>query len=387
MSSAFKNGSPVYTPPFARFRQSGKTRRPIFAPLPAPAAGLEPIDVLVQMLRTRRPHRSKQEEQFIQQWLLPLPGARQDKVGNVIVVLPQRDGSPSRVLWSSHTDTVHRSGGLQKLTINQGKIALRNLHEDADCLGADCTTGVWIMREMILAGVPGRYVFHRGEECGAEGSRHIASEGKELLDGVEFAIAFDRMRTGSIITHQGGQRCCSEAFSAQLASVIGVPGLKSDNGGTFTDTANYTKLVAECTNVSVGYVGQHTSKETQDAEFALRLREAMLAFDETPLVATRDPTAVENWRSRYSYYDAWDPAESDLVVEMRPPWQRKLGAPTLPTDPDAAIGLTYEEAVSLVESYPEIAIRLLTAHTYTRKAWEQAASPYTDRIQDLFDDL
>ena len=46
------------------------------------------------------------------------------------------------------------------------------------------------MREMILAGIPGLYVFHRNEESGGAGSDWIARETPWELHGIKAAIAF-----------------------------------------------------------------------------------------------------------------------------------------------------------------------------------------------------
>ena len=42
------------------------------------------------------------------------------------------------------------------------------------------------------------------------------------------------------------------------------------SGGSFTDSANYTHLIAECTNVAVGYFDQHTAREKFDLEWLER---------------------------------------------------------------------------------------------------------------------
>jgi hypothetical protein len=143
-----------------------------------------------------------------------------------------------------------------------------------------------------MAGIPGLYIFHHGEERGGIGSDYIRSKTPELLDGIDFAIAFDRYGTTSIITHQGGTRCCSDEFSKSLSKALG-GGYKEDRGGSFTDTAHYTGLVGECTNLAVGYMHQHSKGETQDVRYLLDLRKKLLAFDETKLVLKRKAGEVE----------------------------------------------------------------------------------------------
>jgi hypothetical protein len=254
-----------------------------------------PRDRLVQMLTYRRPAGSNSELHFINRYIKPLK-PEIDSFGNLIV----RVGT-SKVLWSSHTDTVHEKGGRQEVHHDGSYAKFFTFDKESNCLGADCTTGVWLMIEMIHAKVPGVYVFHRAEEIGCQGSKFIAKHTPELLAGIEFAIAFDRMKTGSIITFQNGTRCCSEEFATSLGGAIGL-GMKSDDTGMFTDTASYTALIGECTNISVGYYEQHGWNEWQDVPFVLSLREKMLAFDESKLVSKRKPGDYESKWKNWGYY-------------------------------------------------------------------------------------
>tara|TARA_R110002153_G_scaffold135154_1_gene284630 strand:- start:55 stop:495 length:441 start_codon:yes stop_codon:yes gene_type:complete len=66
--------------------------------------------------------------------------------------------------------------------------------------------------------------------------------------------------------------------------------LKPDTGGTYTDSMEYSGVVPECTNLSVGYYDQHTSKESQDILFAETLLERLCKADWRALVISRDPT-------------------------------------------------------------------------------------------------
>src|SRR5271157_3191483 len=248
---------------------------------------------LLAMLRTMRPAYSKTDERFIKEWITPL-GVDQDKEGNLFKLIGEAKRSGA-VLWSSHTDTVHWKDGPQRIERCGDLIQLAKNERRATCLGADCTTGVWIMREMILASVPGLYVFHRGEECGGIGSRYIAENLSYLFEdyGIQFAIAFDRAGKNSVITYQGGTRTASDAFAASIAEQL--PGVYvADDGGIFTDTANYDDLVPECSNLSVGYEHAHTKRETQSISHALALRAAMLKIDTSQFVCERDPSVVDD---------------------------------------------------------------------------------------------
>lgn len=246
------------------------------------------MQAIVSLLQYRRPAGSRTERQFIREHLSPL-GLKTDKAGN----LYKRIGKDSPVMWSCHTDTVHTKGGMQRLLVKDGIVTTAS--PDSNCLGADDTAGIWLMSEMIRADVPGLYVFHRGEEIGGVGSTYIATRFPELLERTRFAIAFDRRGAGSIITHQGS-RCCSDAFADSLSDALGL-GHAKDSTGTFTDTANYTELVGECTNVSAGYANEHHAIESLDTSYLITLRDALLSFDETRLVASRAPGEVddEDW--------------------------------------------------------------------------------------------
>lgn len=270
---------------------------------------------LLRMLTYGRPHGSDAEADFVNKYLAPLPGMGFDKFGNGWVQI-----GTSPVLWSSHTDTVHHKPGRQAVRVDEKGMIQLVEKKHGLCLGADDAAGVWLMREMIRAEVPGRYVFHAGEEHGGLGSAWIARERKNLFLGIDFAIALDRMGTTSIITHQTGGRCASEAFSASLALKLGT-GWKSDSGGTFTDTANYVDLVGECTNLSVGYYHQHGPEELLDLNFLLGLRRVLMRFDATGLVAQRKPgeKEVKAWPKkqvqtsrRSSFYDEVESDELDV---------------------------------------------------------------------------
>lgn len=254
-----------------------------------------PIGALGAMLESCRPAGSVSVQHFLDDWIVPL-GAKVDKAGNAIV----RVGD-SRVMWSSHTDTVHATGGRQRVVVNGDRFKL-GFGSMSSCLGADCTTGVWLMREMILAGVHGLYVFHDSEEIGGKGSQWLAANGGKLFDGVDFCIAFDRKGTDSVITHQFGSRCCSDLFVDSIAKLLPFETYKADSTGTFTDSANYVDVIGECTNLSVGYYDQHTKQETQSVKHALAMREAMLRFDESKLVASRVAGEVDledSWGWRF----------------------------------------------------------------------------------------
>ncbi len=268
------------------------------------------------MLSYRRPAFSKTEEQFIKRFILPL-GVARDGFDNLILRI-----GDAPILWSCHTDTVHRQDGIQGVAMNDSRYVVDASSKDSNCLGADCTTGVWLMAEMIKAKVPGLYIFHRAEEIGGHGSSYIAEKTPQLLNGIKIAVAFDRKGRDSIITHQAGGRCASQEFAASLGKQL--KGFQADAGGTFTDTANYVHLIPECTNLSVGYENAHSADESQCAVFALALLEAIKSLNVDALTVSRDPAApdYDDWFNDYGYGNARAAAQRygrntmvDLVTE------------------------------------------------------------------------
>lgn len=246
------------------------------------------VDVasLLNILSYRRCYNTDGELEFLEEVIGEINGIQWDDFGNAYIRIPNEDGSQSDILWSCHTDSVHSP---KNQTIRQnlkweenGNIIGLNQGKPGQCLGADDGCGIWLMMEMLDQGKPGLYVFHRAEEVGGQGSRWIAKNNPDLLKGINYAIAFDRKDLSSIITHQGGSRCCSDAFGLALGAALSrTPGInmKLDQTGSFTDTAVYVDVVPECTNVSVGYYNQHGPRETLDVMHMIRLRDALMQLN------------------------------------------------------------------------------------------------------------
>lgn len=266
-----------------------KAPAPIATPLapPAPVWDYVPpperaLGEYLKMLGTMRPHGTGAPDSFAKDWLTPL-GAKRDACGNYLLAI-----GDAPVIWSSHIDTVHRKEGKQRLTYSNGLLRLHSEARkgDSNCLGADCTTGVWLMREMILARRPGLYIFHAGEERGGIGSSYIRDKTPHIVEGARACIAFDRRGTKSVITKQAWSRCCSDKFGQSLAAALDM-GHELDDGGLFTDSANYTDLIGECSNLSVGYHGEHSNEESQEVDYLFALRESLLRLDTDSLVYER----------------------------------------------------------------------------------------------------
>ncbi|BCM87820.1 hypothetical protein [Methylobacterium indicum] len=328
-----------------------------------PAAPAAPEEVtyspevteLMEMLRYKRPKGSITEHDFIRKFLGPL-GVHVDKFGNVLKVV----GNDPGILWSSHTDTVHRTDGFQRIVYQDGLIKLHK-KANSSCLGADCTAGVWIMMEMIKAKVPGLYVFHYGEENGCIGSRAIAEKWPELLARIDCAVAFDRRGTHSVITHMGTERTCSEKFATSLIEQL-PKGFKTDDTGRSTDTKQYIKLVSECTNISVGFDAEHTSRETLDVDHLIQLRDAMVKIDIARLVIARDKTKPE-YKSYSNYnnagYTGWKAKAADKDKEkayeeyLETAWSEQDEKPI--ADPRKCVSM-----VNLMFNFPATSATVLT---------------------------
>jgi hypothetical protein len=177
-------------------------------------------------------------------------------------------------------------------------------------LGADDKAGVTIMLHMISHNIPGLYYFFLGEEVGCVGSKKLREKFEtQKIEGINKVISFDRRGTTSVITFQASSRCCSdkfgEALSAELNKHDATFTYKNDPTGVYTDSAQFTKIYPECTNISVGYQNEHTFTELQDIEHLDKLAQACLKVDWNSLPVERDPSKVEYSYSGYGY-GGWD---------------------------------------------------------------------------------
>ena len=270
----------------------------------------EPIRTMVDIHTYCRPHNSATIDEFVEKFLEVRFAHLQPYYLNGVHATTQETqpyalvievDDTSRTLFSAHVDTVHSYSGRQIVDYDKDMAILMKptakREQFGDCLGADDGAGVWLLIQMIEAGVPGVYHFPYGEERGGVGSSGIADDHPDFLKRFDRAIAFDRKGTTDIITHQAAGRCCSDAFAKELASRLNQTGNKlsmaPDNGGIFTDTANYTHIIAECSNVSCGYEGAHSSGEFLDVEFLMKLRDACLQIVWEDLPIERDPKVID----------------------------------------------------------------------------------------------
>jgi hypothetical protein len=268
------------------------------------------MQTLYRACSVRRASGSLTEGQFVAWLCARLPVTLIDEAGNIHV--DTRTGPHNRTMFTSHTDTVHRDGGANAVRLDTSNpLAIKWRADDGSCLGADDGAGIALMVHMIEAGVKGLFVFFRGEEVGGVGSSWLADTLPQSLAGIDRCISLDRAGYSDVITHQGGERCSSDAFAEALAKELTPEDFSmaflADSTGVFTDSANLTRIVAECTNCSTGYFSQHGDGEWQDVTFLQQLAEQLVtvAWDDLPVV--RKPFEVErNGKSKGAFLPRWD---------------------------------------------------------------------------------
>ena len=117
----------------------------------------------------------------------------------------------------------------------------------------------------------------------------------DLLSEFDRAIAFDRKGTSSVITHQAYSRCCSDTFADALSIALSNDELMyaPDATGVYTDAAEFINVIPECTNISVGYMNEHTKDESLDLKHLAALIRQCVALDWEALPVVRDPLEDE----------------------------------------------------------------------------------------------
>lgn len=357
--TALQNNKAHTTQPVVPSRPQTLKFKPDVCDNPVVPQATDPaITTLLEMLTYRRRHDSETEREWGKKYLLDAGFELVDDMVYVFSTDPE-----STTLFTAHCDSVHSSGGRQDIVFDEDFGLISRPTKATECLGADDAAGVWLLLQMIEAGVPGTYMVFRGEERGGIGSSYVADKRPDLLEGFTKAIAFDRRGNTDVIFRQGGSRCASDAFAEALANALveqGLLGMAPCAHGVFTDTANLTDDIAECTNISVGYDSEHSSSESQDVEFLCRLRDACIAIEWWALPVKRQPGEVDNdWGSRWGFcsriksLNDWD--YSDHATVKR--------APEIPIvdclDDLLEADLTYTELEDLVLDFPEVAASIM----------------------------
>lgn len=288
-------------------------------------------EVLRNLLMLRRPYGSVEEgcaRELIVTYLCTHFGPawhehftyHRDTHGNLICQVGEDNG----VVFTAHLDTVHRTAGTQELFVldlDQGLFIGAEYEGQETVLGADDAAGIFLLTEMMKAGVHGRYMFFIGEECGGIGSSAFVRDNPTFS--ANTVVSFDRRGTGSVITHQGGWETCSTTFGAALANALNQNGAgklqyRIDDAGLYTDSREFAEIVPECTNISVGYFHEHTAKETLNLTHLLNLRDALLKvqWGELPIVRVPVPDVIydTSWMGRSS---AWYDVPKDDTKELQ----------------------------------------------------------------------
>ena len=240
---------------------------------------------ILDMLAYRRLANSFSETAFIERYLEPIAGMVKDDYGNYI--LPA-ESKGSKVIISTHTDSVHAMGELQGVTAVDGVAKLSSEEKISNCLGADDAAGIYVALRMIEAGVRNvTYIFHRQEESFGKGSQWLADNHESWLRNFDICLALDRRGTSDIVTSQLGMECASSEFAESLAEQLGIG--HKPAFGSFTDSASYMHIIPECSNLSVGYYNEHTRHEVLDLNYLELISQRLIALDWNRLVVKRIP--------------------------------------------------------------------------------------------------
>lgn len=343
---------------------------------------------LARGLSAKRPHNTVAVSDFTEWLFNALPAELKsftsvDGAGNLHI---DNRIAGSKTLFIAHVDTVHKEMGANKIR----KTATHWYAEGAP-LGADDGAGVAMLMHMMHSGVKGYYIFSQGEECGGIGAKHIATHHTDLLAQFDRAIAFDRRGIDSVISHQGMGRCASDVFCQALANDLNAFDdtlmYSPDDTGVYTDTAEFTDIIPECTNISVGYYSEHGDQENLDIVHFEALSNAVLKVMWDSLPTDRDPTVPEYktykydtaWWANYSVYDDATAYNTRLDSKYFGNWQDDDYWETqdlLDAINDALDG-SYDFLLELISEavYPEdpkIAVRFLNRRLLTKELLQEA---------------
>ena len=217
--------------------------------------------------------------------LLP-NGIKSDGFGNYYIKIGE-----SETLFTCHLDTYCETKEKVNHVIEGNIIGT----DGTTILGGDNKAGVTALLYMISKGIPGFYYFFIGEEPilsgGLFGSSLVVDNNPDFLKKFKRAIAFDRKKTGSIITRQMAQQCCSDEFADSLIDEFSKAGLsmQKDKTGYYTDTGNFIELIPECTNISIGVWNEHHDTEYVDISYVQKVAEAACKINWNGLPTVREP--------------------------------------------------------------------------------------------------
>ena len=343
---------------------------------------------LARALSVKRPHNTVAVSDFTEWLFNALPAELKsftsvDGAGNLHI---DNRIAGSKTLFIAHVDTVHKEIGANKI-----RKTATHWYADGAPLGADDGAGVAMLMHLIHADVKGYYIFSQGEECGGIGAKHIATHHTDLLAQFDRAIAFDRRGIDSVISHQGMGRCASDVFCQALANDLNAFDdtlmYSPDDTGVYTDTAEFTDIIPECTNISVGYYSEHGDQENLDIVHFEALSKAVLKVMWDSLPTDRDPTVPEYktykydtaWWSSYGVYDNATAHNTKLDSKYFGKWQDEDYWETqdLLDAIDDALEERYDFLLELISEsvYPEdptIAKRFLNRRLLTKELLQEA---------------
>ena len=256
--------------------------------------------------------------------MLPDVKFEKDEFDNYYVYIPKLDGSDTDTMFTSHLDTIDRGPFTYSKKWNYTTKKYDSESDEKDDksithvmdgdfvktdgktnLGADDKAGTVIMMNMISENIPGLYYFFMGEESGCVGSSSLSRvfESMTIFPKMNKCIAFDRKGYDSIITEQMGV-CASDEFANELSKRFNDFGFwfKPDPTGIYTDSAEFTDIIPECTNISCGYFHEHTTSEKQDLDFLelLGVVSTQIDWETLPIVRNVDEI-YKGKKSSYGY--------------------------------------------------------------------------------------
>jgi len=263
--------------------------------------------------------------------MLPDITFTKDEFNNYYTYIHKADGTDSDTMFTSHLDTID-SGPYGYKSGEKWDAALKKYVKDPEApiddksvkhemdgdfvktdgktnLGADDKAGTTIMMNMISEKVPGLYYFFMGEESGCVGSSSLSRvfESKKEFPKMNKCISFDRRGYDSIITEQMSV-CASDEFAKELSKRYNEYGFwfKPDPTGVYTDSAEFTDIIPECSNISCGYFSEHTKSEKQDLEFLelLGIVSTQIDWETLPIVRDKDKI-YKGKKSGYSRYGGY----------------------------------------------------------------------------------
>jgi hypothetical protein len=90
--------------------------------------------------------------------------------------------------------------------------------------------------------------------------------------------------------------------------------MKPDDTGLVTDSAQFSFLIPECTNISVGYYREHTNEECLDIDYLYKICKACTKIDWESLPIVREINGYRyNHEKNYNLYDEYDFAVEETI--------------------------------------------------------------------------